>query len=441
MAISLRQTFSGPLILPGVTEVKGNIFCSGVINLTSITGNDMLAIDQPFELHDLLSLTTFSLQMLQRVQNVSAINVPILSIIETNPNLDITAFQFSGSNLTEYGLWGGQNATKLSVILTNNTRLNFFALPNITTMGSLMVAGNGSNLSFAMEALQTVGDFSIWNASYLYLPALQKMLRDVDHAHNKFTTIESTELVQVQAGLFVDGHADLLLIDFPALQTVNGVVQIAENPQLLNISLQNLTQSQALDFADNFSSYISVQSSNPALKCTTNSHIVVNDDSNRPFPQPQVAVNSPIIYPIISSANPSSSTTNTSSPSPPASTSPSSTPSTPSPSSKLAIGLGIGLGIGVGIPLVLLAAIIFFFRRRRHRPTEAQRPHSDSPALISEEPVSELDSKHYAQLDSAGPVRELTTGRHYVQLDTAERVRELGAGTYKELPELPGRAG
>ena len=253
--IVVAETFSGPLVLEGIQEVKGNIICNGIANLTSVASNDLVLIEQTFELHDLPLLTTLSFQTIQRVQNVSIINVPSLWNFQANPDIDLTNFQLSGSNQTQLFLYGGANSTNLSITLTNNRQLNLFGILNTTTMESLTIAGNGNNFTFVMPALQTVGDLTVWNATTLALP-LKNVTGSLTIAYNNSTFIDFSTLIQVHGGIFIDENPRLRNLAFPALQTVNGLFQVAGNAQLQSINLPSLMQGGALDFTGNFSRHV-----------------------------------------------------------------------------------------------------------------------------------------------------------------------------------------
>ena len=250
--INVASSYNGPLVFSGINEIKGNLICRGVPNLTSIAATDITTIDDTLELFDLPLLTTLAFLELERISNVSVTNVPVLSIIQSPASLNISYFELSGSNLTGLSFIGGTNATNLSVTLTRNVHLNYFELYNVTNVDTITVAGNGNNLTFRMPALQTAGDITLWNVSTLDMANVTDITGSLILAYNNLSHISFPELSRVQGSLYLDNQLSLQDISFPSLQSVGGLFQIAENAQLRTISCPTLTHGESMDFTGNF---------------------------------------------------------------------------------------------------------------------------------------------------------------------------------------------
>ena len=286
-------------------------------------------------------------------------------------------------------------------------------------------------------------------------------------AYNNSTFIDFSTLIQVHGGIFIDENPRLRNLAFPALQTVNGLFQVAGNAQLQSINLPSLMQGGALDFTGNFSrhvppwlnachkltsssvnvskdlaitSYANVQSSNTYLNCTPINQILQDkaeiDCSIVTNPQPELAINISLVSPIVLSGFPSSSSSNSQYPSPTTSSASTNRSSSPTALSTHA-QIGIGIGLGLGVILLILVFAIIVFRRRRSQPPD---PHYATTFPAHEEPFLELSSgMNHAQLDSNPHVCELLTDKHHVQLEAPEQAHQLSNGRCEELPELSGQ--
>ena len=221
-SIVLGSSFRGPLLLDSINTIEGSLLCYGVAELISVAANELVTIGQTLELYNLVAFTTISLPAARSIYNISAVNVPSFYHYELQVSVNVSFFEPSESNCRELVILGGFNATDLSVTVTNNSRMTFFALPNVTNVPTFTIAGNDRNLAVSMPALQEARDVTIWNVSSLNMGNLTNITRSLQLAYNSFPIISFPSLASVQGSFFIDGNSELQDLELPLLEDTYG---------------------------------------------------------------------------------------------------------------------------------------------------------------------------------------------------------------------------
>lgn len=241
------------LALDGITKISGSLSCSGARNLTSLSSDKLQTIGDTFKLSDMTTLTTLQFDGLNEVGAID---------FEALPQLQQLSFKDGVSKagrvrITNTGLTS-LDGIDLSVVgdmdVSNNrflTQVNVDSIANIT--GLVSFSANHQDLKISFPKLQTAKNMTFRNASDVTLPALKSTDGLLGFYSNYFSAFVAPNLTSTGGLVFAD-NSELTNISFPALEKVQGLLQIANNTQLKTVdgfpSLKTITG--ALDFSGNF---------------------------------------------------------------------------------------------------------------------------------------------------------------------------------------------
>lgn len=142
--------------------------------------------------------------------------------------------------------------------ITNNPRLETVNVNRITNAtGLISFAANSMGLEIRFPNLESAQNLTIRNATLVELPSLKSTRGLLGLYSNFFESFRAPNLTRT-GDLVFDDNSNLRNITLPALETVSGAFQIANNTALRRFNgapeLREITG--ALDFTGNFTEYV-----------------------------------------------------------------------------------------------------------------------------------------------------------------------------------------
>lgn len=250
IASTVRDTIS--IALDGVQEIKGDLNCSNTFGVTTIEANNLQSIGKGFILSNLTTLSGLIFPKLTSVDSIQWQALPALqnltfgSKINQANNVLISNTQLQSLNGIDLQMVDNFNINNNRYLSSIDTQLS-----NITT--SLTVQANAQSLVASFPNLQTALNMTFRNISDVKLPSLSTVNGTLVLDDNFFKGVAAPNLTQC-AGISIAGNSQLTNISLPALTTINGGYQIANNTALLIVDgFQQLkVVAGAIDFSGNF---------------------------------------------------------------------------------------------------------------------------------------------------------------------------------------------
>lgn len=208
----------------------------------------------------LASLNTLATLSMPRLTTVNELNFTALASLQ-QLNFGQTGITKASSVLiTNTGLTslaGISNLKSVDVFnVNNNQALTDITLRVTSIKNSLDIEANdilASGLTVSFPLLETAQNMTFRNCSVILLPSLANVTEDLGFYGNDFLNFTAPNLTTAGGLVFVD-NTELTNISLPALTSINGTYQIANNTKLSKIDgFQELSiVTGALDFSGNF---------------------------------------------------------------------------------------------------------------------------------------------------------------------------------------------
>ncbi|KAK5019539.1 hypothetical protein BJ546DRAFT_366509 [Cryomyces antarcticus] len=380
--IAIATDSAATVDLDGVQELHGSLIVANNTGLNTLSASSLQSISDTLMFSNLSIFNNMTFPSLRSINTLILSRVPSPNIVNLYPtgapsviNLQVTNTYLEG--LSSFSLQTSQLQT---LVIVNNSYLETaqLAIGNITQQAR--IANNGGNLTVSFPNLVNAYDLDIANCTYLELPELVSVSNNLKLSWNSFLSLELPNLTFTGGGLNITNNNVLADIAFGHLVSVNGDLNILENPKLANLSgFPGLSSVGAkLDLTGAFTNV-----SLPALRNVRGDMTVQSSESLNctALQDEKFAVHGK--YVCLENSTPTSSAVNAT------------TTQGASGSTSSARDMGIGVGLGLGLGIFLLAAVvasIMFFRRRRDR---RRKPagYGDSEKPIVTNPTAELPGK------------------------------------------------
>ncbi len=213
-------------------------------------------------MNNLTLLSTLSMSDLQSVGSINWVALQALDSL-TFPSTVSQAKNVTISNTFLSTLDGINLDTVDTLSIDNNNRLKTFSTQVANITSSLDISANGNSLDVSFPNLIWAASMNFRNVSTISIPSLSKVNGSLGFYGNYMTNIAAPNLTTV--GSYSDGtgslafvaNANLKNISLPALTSVGGADQVANNTALTSISFDALsTVGGAIDFSGNFTTYV-----------------------------------------------------------------------------------------------------------------------------------------------------------------------------------------
>ncbi|KAK5167916.1 hypothetical protein LTR04_006933 [Oleoguttula sp. CCFEE 6159] len=355
--IAIATDSAATVDLDGVQELHGSLIVANNTGLNTLSASSLQSISDTLMFSNLSIFNNMTFPSLRSINTLILSRVPSPNIVNLYPtgapsviNLQVTNTYLEG--LSSFSLQTSQLQT---LVIVNNSYLETaqLAIGNITQQAR--IANNGGNLTVSFPNLVNAYDLDIANCTYLELPELVSVSNNLKLSWNSFLSLELPNLTFTGGGLNITNNNVLADIAFGHLVSVNGDLNILENPKLANLSgFPGLSSVGAkLDLTGAFTNV-----SLPALRNVRGDMTVQSSESLNctALQDEKFAVHG-------------------------------------STSSARDMGIGVGLGLGLGIFLLaaVVASIMFFRRRRDRRRKPAGYGDSEKPIVTN--PTAELPGK------------------------------------------------
>jgi hypothetical protein len=257
--ILISSTAAGTINIDGPEQITGNLICENAGQLTSLGSSSIGTIGEQFLLNNLTLLSTLAFTDLTTVGSISWTALPALPQLTFSGPVSM-ADSVLITNTFLSTLDGINLATVGTLNINNNNRLKTFSsqIANITQ--SLTIDSNGQLLDLAFPNLIWAANMTLRNVSSVSIPSLTTVNGSLGFLENYFTEIVALNLTTVGntgtniGSLAFVANPSLTNISMPALQSIGGANQIANNSALTAIDFSSLQViGGSLDFSGNFS--------------------------------------------------------------------------------------------------------------------------------------------------------------------------------------------
>ena len=239
-----------------VRKISGNLTVTNIPELTSLTFSALQSVSG-FELGGLNGLSTLSFPQLT---TVSQLNFTALASLQQLDFGSVGITKASSVLITNTGLSSLNGISNLKEVdifnVNNNNALQNISLQVTSIKNSLQIFANDflvSGLTTSFPLLETAQNMTFRACSVILLPALVNVTEDLGFYGNTLQSFTAPNLTTAGGLVFVD-NTQLTNISLPALTSINGTYQIANNTKLAKIDgFQQLSVvTGALDFSGNF---------------------------------------------------------------------------------------------------------------------------------------------------------------------------------------------
>ncbi|WEW55484.1 cell wall protein Ecm33 [Emydomyces testavorans] len=252
--LEISPKASGTISISGVERITGKFTCKGAENMTELSASKLASIEDTFMLSGLTTLATLKFDALSQVNSINFEALPRLQQLSFSKGVT-KADRVRITNTDLVNLNGIDLETVGDMDISNNPHLTEVNVNKITNAtGYVSFSANHVELKIKFPNLANALNMTFRNASVVSLPSLKQTAGLLGFYSNFFQDFSAPNLTSTGDLVFND-NSQLGNISLPALQTVKGAFQIANNTNLKAVTevpkLQTITG--ALDFTGNFS--------------------------------------------------------------------------------------------------------------------------------------------------------------------------------------------
>lgn len=239
-----------------IQKIDGNLTITNLDQLTRISFPALQSVIG-FELGALNALAECSFPALSTVTELNFTALASLQQLEFGETGITKASSVLITNTGLTSLNGISNLKSVDIFnVNNNQALTDITLKVTVIKNSLDIEANdilASGLTTSFPLLETAQNMTFRNCSVILLPSLVNVTEDLGFYGNDFQNFTAPNLTTAGGLVFVD-NTELTNISLPALTSINGTYQIANNTKLSKIDgFQELSVvTGALDFSGNF---------------------------------------------------------------------------------------------------------------------------------------------------------------------------------------------
>lgn len=263
-SVAIETTLSTPkdsnghqqLEIDNVRKIDGNLTVTNLDDLTSLSLPALESVNG-FECAFLNTLAQLSCPALT---TVTQLNFTALASLQELDFGTTGITKASSVLITNTGLTTLNGISNLKSVdffnVNNNQALTDITLKVTSIKNSLDIEANdilASGLTTSFPFLETAQNMTFRNCSVILLPSLANVTEKLGFYGNNFENFTAPNLTTTSGLVFVD-NTELTNISLPALTSINGTYQIANNTKLSKIDgFQALSVvTGALDFSGNF---------------------------------------------------------------------------------------------------------------------------------------------------------------------------------------------
>ncbi|OJD09889.1 hypothetical protein AJ78_08875 [Emergomyces pasteurianus Ep9510] len=244
-ALSSCKKFDGDLIiaakypkgeirLESIQEITGSLIAKGTQNLTALFAPQLRSISDTFMLSGAIELRTIQCDSLTQVGALNFEALPNVQQLAFTKGIN-TAKSVRISNTDLNNLKGIELEIVGDMEISNNPHLMEADVAQITNItGYCSFSANHMDLKISFPRLEGALNMTFRNASTVDLPSLKKTEGLLGFYSNYFESFYAPNLTSTGDLVFADNPA-VNNISLPALETIRGAFQIANNTDLATI--------------------------------------------------------------------------------------------------------------------------------------------------------------------------------------------------------------
>lgn len=234
--ITVGEDVSGALVIDGPKQLKGDLIINNATGLISIQSNTINSIGGKFELKELNSLNTITMDSLRNVNDLTMEKLTSLRELTFGSEGVTKAAKVKITDTFLNSLSGLMLSTVESLQIDNNGRLADFESDLVNITESLIINNNGRDMEISMEKLESASEIEIANAKAFRVPALESVTGSLKF--DKCDNLESfaaPNLTKVKNAVAFINNKKLTNISLPELEEIGGDLRIVNNTELTEL--------------------------------------------------------------------------------------------------------------------------------------------------------------------------------------------------------------
>lgn len=227
--------------LSTVEEISGKINFFNSSSVTDINLNKLDTISGSLNVQALTQLHSIDFSSLSEVEKLSLISLPSFAIINLNTGVSkATSIEVSDTALSS--LQGLTNFDTIGTLdINNNKNISSIELAQLKSVSEgLILSFNSDDCEVKLDDLKWASNLTLQDISDVSVGNLTKVNGTFVVAYNSFQQIDFSALKTVGGSLQVFGNDELEEVSFEKLKEIEGEFRIFNNSELTDISLKKL---------------------------------------------------------------------------------------------------------------------------------------------------------------------------------------------------------
>jgi len=171
--ITVDEDVAGALVIDGPEQIKGNLIINNATGLISIQSNTINSIGGRFELKELNSLNTITMDSLRNVNELEMEKLTSLRELTFGSEGVTKASKVRITDTFLNTLSGFMLSTVESLQIDNNGRLARFDSDLVNITDTLIINNNGRGMEISMDKLESASEIQIANVKSFSVSALE----------------------------------------------------------------------------------------------------------------------------------------------------------------------------------------------------------------------------------------------------------------------------
>lgn len=234
--ITVDEDVAGALVIDGPEQIKGNLIINNATGLLSIQSNTINSIGGRFELKELNSLNSITMDSLRNVNELEMMKLTSLRELTFGSEGVTKASKVRITDTILPSLSGLMLSTVESLQIDNNPRLARFDSNLINITDTLIINNNGRGMEISMDKLESASEIQIANVKSFSVAALETVDASLklDECDN-MESFAAPNLTKITDALAFINNKKLTNVSLPLLKEIGGDLRIVNNTELTEL--------------------------------------------------------------------------------------------------------------------------------------------------------------------------------------------------------------
>merc|ERR1712000_425525 len=231
--ITVDEDVAGALVIDGPEQIKGNLIINNATGLISIQSNTINSIGGRFELKELNSLNTITMDSLRNVNELEMEKLTSLRELTFGSEGVTKASKVRITDTFLNTLSGFMLSTVESLQIDNNGRLARFDSDLVNITDTLIINNNGRGMEISTDKLESASEIQIANVKSFSVSALETVDASLklDECDN-MEAFAAPNLTKITDALAFINNKKLSNVSLPMLKEIGGDLRIVNNTEL-----------------------------------------------------------------------------------------------------------------------------------------------------------------------------------------------------------------